>query len=375
MAAKIPYNTSADALLNPAKDAKFFDQWEAKDFENHDLLCAEMSRLAYAEKEVVVSSLDGIGFTTVDFIGGDDLASRVKTTGTQAFVAKNAARGLTILAFRGTESGSPEDLIADLMTHQTPWLRTGGRVHAGFADRYGRVKDDVAKALDQKVGALLITGHSLGAALATLAAVDTQPAALVTFGSPLVGNREFCKLFDGKMIRRFVDCCDVVARVPPALFDKPHLLSLFKELTDFDPVKDATSAGSDFMRQANEQALEFSAAAISRMFDLVAKDIEFAHVSSPRYIYANGRVSEGISENAIADDQRAARAAYGHRFTVTQLTVFLAEFSNLAGKAFSALPGAFAQHLSQFPGIGRVPSRDLADHAPINYVSAFTGRE
>jgi hypothetical protein len=38
------------------------------------------------------------------------------------------------------------------------------------------------------------------------------------------------------------------------------------------------------------------------------------------------------------------------------------------------MPHSLAQHLSQFLGIGQVPSRDLADHAPINYVSAFTGR-
>jgi len=38
---------STDALLRPAKSAVYFDNWTVDDISNPDMLCAEMSRLAY----------------------------------------------------------------------------------------------------------------------------------------------------------------------------------------------------------------------------------------------------------------------------------------------------------------------------------------
>ena len=374
MAKPYAYDTSTDALLRPARNAVFFDEWTPADYENHNLLCAEMSRLAYASQDVVRKSLNNAEFTSVDFIGGDDLGSRAKTGGTQAFVASSATQGVTILAFRGTESDSPEDVITDLLTFPAPSRWDNCRVHGGFANRYGRVADKVKSALEKIEGSLLITGHSLGAALATLAAVDAHPEKLITFGSPLVGDPQFCRLLNGTEVHRFVDCCDVVTRVPPARFDQPHLLKLLKELTVFDKGTTPTALGAELAHKAAEIALELAAATIAMAFNLVDKNIEFAHVSSPRYILADGSVVEGISDVDIARDQSTARLKYPHRFTAARFTEFLAGFSKLAGIGRGDMPHTLAQHLSHFLGIGQVPSRDLADHAPINYVSAFTGR-
>ena len=143
MAKPYAYDTSTDALLRPARNAVFFDEWTPADYENHNLLCAEMSRLAYASQDVVRKSLNNAEFNSVDFIGGDDLGSRAKTGGTQAFVASSAIHGVTILAFRGTESDTPEDVITDLLTFPAPSRWDNCRVHGGFANRYGRVADKV----------------------------------------------------------------------------------------------------------------------------------------------------------------------------------------------------------------------------------------
>src|SRR5436190_5415927 len=177
----IRYDTSEDALLRPAQNAVFFNEWEEEDFRKPDMLCAEMSRLAYAPYEIVKEALESRDFSLVAFIGGDGPLARVETAGTQAFVATSKEQGFTILAFRGTESNSAEDLVTDLLTGLRPWPR-GGRIHAGFADRYHKVREDVAKALDHREKTLLVTGHSLGAALATVAAIDAQPEWLITFG-------------------------------------------------------------------------------------------------------------------------------------------------------------------------------------------------
>src|SRR4029079_18351453 len=64
-------------------------------------------------------------------------------------------------------------------------------------------------------GRLLITGHSLGAALGTLAASLRNPDGLVTFGSPKVGDADFCKTLSAVHVTRYMNCCDIVCRVPP----------------------------------------------------------------------------------------------------------------------------------------------------------------
>jgi hypothetical protein len=61
---------------------------------------------------------------------------------------------------------------------------------------------------------LFYTGHSLGAALATLAAGRFPPRALYTFGSPRVGDGEFATTLEGVPTFRLVNNRDLVTGVP-----------------------------------------------------------------------------------------------------------------------------------------------------------------
>ena len=371
---KIPYDTSADALLNPARNAVFFQGWEPDvDNQNHDLLCAEMSRLAYAGQEVVIPALARIGFSAVGFIGGDDPATRFEMHGTEGFVAKNPAQGLTVLAFRGTESNKFDDLISDLDTLQRDF-RDGRRVHTGFLKAYGPlVQQRVTTLLQDREGSLLVTGHSLGAALATLAALDTNPTALITFGSPRVGDAQFARLFNGLTVHRFVNCCDVVARIPPEQFDHGHLRQLLTELGDFERF---TPPGPLLANAAADLAARGLAAA----FRGVAPENKFMHISPPRYVRADGTVAEEISDKQILENQLAARTAYRHS-TENGLEQVRQLFDSLRAASRGQAPlhvGRLLRNIVRgLLNLVRgdpVPLRDLADHAPINYVSAFTGR-
>jgi predicted lipase len=73
-------------------------------------------------------------------------------------------------------------------------------------------------------GRVMMTGHSLGAAIATLAATRRPPAQLFTFGSPRVGDREFATSAAVVNVphARYVDCADLVARVPPEALGYVH---------------------------------------------------------------------------------------------------------------------------------------------------------
>jgi len=137
-------------------------------------------------------------------------------------VAVSNDQKLAVVAFRGTDKDDPTDLGDDINALKVAWER-GGQVHRGFRDALAEVRPALENALPGVPGRMLFTGHSLGAALATLLAGLKTPDALYTFGSPLVGDADFIATLSGVKSFRYVDCCDIVARVPPKQLGYMHL--------------------------------------------------------------------------------------------------------------------------------------------------------
>jgi len=228
------------------------------------------------------AALSGLGF-------GARALFEDRGVNSQALAAVDA-RGAAVVAFRGTESTSWVDLATDATIWPMVWPG-GGRVRGGFGGATGgprgggrgeRRRDWLDAAGPR---AVVATGHSLGAALATLFAADHPQAGLVTFGSPRVGTAGFAARFEGREARRWRDTCDIVTRVAPEW-------------------------------------------------------IGFRHLGILRYIDRDGRVHEAPSDEFIRADMVEARAQYVRLATAKWSTV---------------------------------KARGLADHAPINYVSAVLG--
>jgi len=124
-----------------------------------------------------------------------------------------------IIAFAGTDPGVWQTIITDFT------LRPGGDTHAGFQAAADAVRGEVtqAVALSRAGGKpLFITGHSLGAAIAAIAALDgdAKPAAVYGFGMPRPGDAHFHARYTpvlGDRTFRFVHGLDLVARVPPSI--------------------------------------------------------------------------------------------------------------------------------------------------------------
>lgn len=100
-------------------------------------------------------------------------------------------------------------------------------MHEGFREALDAVWDPIKARLLNEQNPVFFTGHSLGAALATLGAARcltdpsmASPAALYTFGSPRVGDVAFGRSLEGLFHCRVVDDEDVVPTVPPVL-DNP----------------------------------------------------------------------------------------------------------------------------------------------------------
>jgi triacylglycerol lipase len=136
-----------------------------------------------------------------------------------------------IVAFRGTEATSLADVLTDVKFAKTKWDQ-GGRVHDGFFEAFSNAWQAMPSPLPPKARVYFM-GHSLGAAIATLVA-DTfvnganraQYGGVYTFGSPLVGDREFVDAFNarhaGKSFRTVNDH-DGVALVPPRFVGFRHV--------------------------------------------------------------------------------------------------------------------------------------------------------
>jgi triacylglycerol lipase len=214
---------------------------DARDFELVNAWwLAEAATLVYDREPFVAERFRAAGLPEV---------SLFDRAGTQCFVAHNER--LAVVAFRGTESGARSlkeirQIVIDLDDDKDFLLvpfGPGGKIHGGWGGAVAAVWEDAAgfRGLRSHLAglaggrALWFTGHSLGAAAATVAAVmceqsGTHVSGLYTYGSPRVGDADFAASFRGffpgdagRDYQRFVNERDLVTRVPPEPFGYRHV--------------------------------------------------------------------------------------------------------------------------------------------------------
>ncbi|HEV2386900.1 MAG TPA: lipase family protein [Candidatus Acidoferrales bacterium] len=164
------------------------------------------------------------------------LAQRIQASGTAfGWVVQNAAEQIVVVAFRGTSDLN--DWLHDFDFVPEPYQPVAGygMVHQGFQSVYLAVAESASRLLQSVAGAckrLIVTGHSLGAALSELAAPalwrNCTPALLPevqNFAGPRVGHSDFAGRFDQDIDAcfRVVNVWDIVPQVPPALAQFEHV--------------------------------------------------------------------------------------------------------------------------------------------------------
>lgn len=139
------------------------------------------------------------------------------SNGTQAVLVSNSK--FYVLAFRGTEPTSLADIKSDLRA-STMQCETGGKIHIGFNDAFAEIHIELQEYLNslKEEKPLFITGHSLGAALATVATKKLTHkygvSGCYTYGSPRVGDEEWMNNIKTP-IYRLVNSADPVTMLPP----------------------------------------------------------------------------------------------------------------------------------------------------------------
>lgn len=179
------------------------------------------ARLSYEPKQKVKKEVASWGFPKFEFFDREE---------TQAFVT--GKEDLVIVAFRGTQPEKLQDWVtdADFDLIDGPF----GKVHEGFYKALRLVWRELVQTIEnfQDNGqSLWFTGHSLGAALATLAVAtlraDDKPVhGLYTFGQPRTGDRNFAANFNQDCkprCFRFVHNNDIVTRVPLRAMTYSHV--------------------------------------------------------------------------------------------------------------------------------------------------------
>ena len=177
---------------------------------------AKLAVLAYSNKDQI--NWDAYGLSLVKWIEN-------KKSDTQGFVATKDKN--IYVVWRGSES--KKDFQNDASIDKVPFLNEGEKVHIGFKSCWESVVGDTYDAIDMALENLqgettdiVVSGHSLGGAVATLYAHSIKKhyphynLKATTIGSPRVGNKVFKENYDKSGIDtlRIVHNNDLVTHTP-----------------------------------------------------------------------------------------------------------------------------------------------------------------
>lgn len=248
------YFSATDLLAPPTERAAFSDR--------QAYMCAELSRLAYFKFEGGHTLDDALKIAETVFAGderlklleaqlrvvlsespssaaegraalekilkgaGFDLVQVFSVEGTQAFfctrqVPQQAGGEKTVafLVYRGTEPKDFRDIKTDVRASLRKVNIDGAEIemHSGYLDAFGLLRADIEAALDgAKHDQLIITGHSLGGALAIVTTrflASDSTGACYTFGAPPVGTIDVQNRLKTP-VYEIINEVDIVPRLP-----------------------------------------------------------------------------------------------------------------------------------------------------------------
>ncbi|KAJ7575605.1 alpha/beta-hydrolase [Mycena floridula] len=205
---------------------------------------AQFSRVAYCSSAAVTSwncgaPCDSLGSNVkVLQAGGDDGLVPMY------FIAHDPDTSTVVVAHQGTEPenilsvlNDAEFILTDLNTTRfTSADGLGIKVHSGFQDTFERTADGLLSGVQNAIAStgaskVLVTGHSLGAAIATLDAMMLKQAlspsvdiTTTVFGLPRVGNQAWADFVDAGAVSltRVTNQNDPVPTVPPRFLEFQH---------------------------------------------------------------------------------------------------------------------------------------------------------
>lgn len=212
------YSSVPDEIMNETHDSIY-----------HSLY---VDRLSYCKKDEIEHFSCADCNSHRSLIGVFDPISKASS---QVVVVIDKEDEEILIGFRGTINGIKQ-WASDLDVVYTKWYNGNGKVHSGFYDRFNEIKTPaitfLKKAREELPdGDIIISGHSMGGAVATLFAsylkeLNIHPRFVYTYGSPRVGDKTFAKYVDkqfGERLVRVMNDWDMITDLPPLAFGYRHV--------------------------------------------------------------------------------------------------------------------------------------------------------
>jgi len=165
-------------------------------------------------------------FTEADFAN----KGNADTTG---IVVRDVTSKTITVAYRGSQSIRNWFTNAQIEMKPMPEWCPGCKVHLGFLEAFREEQATVVDSVTRLMKGnpkyqLVVTGHSLGGAVATIAATELRKrgfeVSLVTYGAPRVGNEALAKLISASGANfRVTHLNDPVPRLPPLTLGYRHV--------------------------------------------------------------------------------------------------------------------------------------------------------
>ena len=234
-----------------------------------------------------------------------------------------------ILAFRGTLPPAPNvpailDWLQDLLAVTVEVEGLPGRVHMGFYDAIQTIWKPLLAAVTAQVTSgkvLIITGHSKGAAVATIAAymlhnAGITAAKVIPFASPNPGDVDFAAGFQKIFSQtRYTNYMDIVPFLPPTpalakrFEDLPEIGWLFKDFAKWN----YAAVGNGIFVQENGSILNQAAdptayaAAIGADLITIGKVAEtlagLSEIGNAHSLMCGHGYMKGVCQNAVCGKQ------------------------------------------------------------------------
>lgn len=157
----------------------------------------------------------------------------IENTSTGAFCIVGEYHNSTYVVFRGTQTDSFFECVKDIISDSLWFFKKirikDSKIHFGFVRAFGSIGSDILLCIKnkKKTSKIIVCGHSMGAAIATLfvwycSLLRITISELYLYGSPRVGNKKFVEIFrsnfDQKNVYNFVNVFDFITYLPPKIF-------------------------------------------------------------------------------------------------------------------------------------------------------------
>lgn len=225
-----PFSYSAKTVVSPSYSSVPDDIMK----ETHDSIYNSLfvNRFSYCTKDEIEHFSCADCNSHRSLIGVYDPVSKASS---QVVVVIDKEEEEILIGFRGTISGIKQ-WASNLDVKYTKWYNGNGKVHSGFYDRFNEIKTPTITFLKKAQeelpnGDLIISGHSMGGAVATLFAsylkeLNIHPRFVYTYGSPRVGDKTFAKYVNnqfGDHLIRVMNDWDMITDLPPLAFGYRHI--------------------------------------------------------------------------------------------------------------------------------------------------------